>query len=427
MNHNHSNYQVRLDFINGTHGLLKKIFGLPANTLVEPIAYDPECPFKYNNFVYRISLPSPLDKENGACQNKPGCVAIPSGTSDLILRLTNSDATAMGAANRVENEVAIMTLAGAALDPSFIPHVVPRLYGWAGTTSENGEPQQGWILQELMPGIPLDKKLDDMELEEKKEIFAQIAKLLKGLQDFPLPASITKYGGLTFDNENNIISAPMTTTSTGPWPSYEAAFEARLKQALKKTDENSYIRGWHENGVRDRLEAFIERGLPECFKPLESRDDKAIIHADFSRITGLIDYDFSCVLHPSYEFLCSFGGVGGKFGGWFGIEAREERALHQAKLHGFPDPLPDDQQDGESIQWKVAKAWEDALENAGCKRPMTIPGIDIVADVDTLLSSILPWRVTNSDILRRQTDQAIQNCRNENEKVLIEILEHIRF
>jgi hypothetical protein len=75
----------------------------------------------------------------------------------------------------------------------------------------------------------------------------------------------------------------MTTTSTGPWLSYEAAFEAQLKQALKKTDENSYIRGWHENGVRDRLEAFIERGLPEYFKQLESHDDKAIIHADFSK------------------------------------------------------------------------------------------------------------------------------------------------
>jgi hypothetical protein len=145
------------------------------------------------------------------------------------------------------------------------------------------------------------------------------------------------------------------------------------------------------------------------------------------RITGLIDYDFSCILHPSYEFLRSFGCFGGKFGGWAGIEAREERALKEAKLHGFPDPLPDDQQDGKGVQWKVAKAWEDALQNAGCKRPMTIAGIDMVADLDALLSSILPWRVTNSDILRRQTDQVIQNCRNENEKVLIEILEHLGF
>lgn len=138
-----------------------------------------------------------------------------------------------------------------------------------------------------MPGIPLDEKLDDMELEEKKEMFSQIARILKGLQDFQLPASITDYGGLTFDNENNIVSAPMTTTSTGPWPSYEAAFEAQLKQALEKADENSYIRGWHENGVRDRLDAFIERGLSEYFKPLESRDEKAIIHADFSKLVFL--------------------------------------------------------------------------------------------------------------------------------------------
>lgn len=114
-------------------------------------------------------------------------------------------------------------------------------------------------------------------------------------------------------------------------------------------------------------------------------------------------------------------------GAWFGVDAREERALRNAQLHGFPESPPDDQQDGECVQWKVSKAWEDALQNAGCKRPMTIPGIDVVADVDALLSCMLPWRVTNSDILRRQSDHAIQNCRNENEKVLIEILEHVGF
>lgn len=388
-------------------------------------------------------------------------MAIPSGTSDLILRLTNSDAPAMGAVvNRVENEVAIMTLARTALDPNFEPRVVPRIYGWAGTINPGtGEPQQGWILQELMPGVPLDEKLGSMELGEKKEIFSQIARLLKSLQDFPLPRSITKFGGLNFDIESNIISAPMTTANIGPWPSYEAAFEARLKQALERSDENPYIRGWYENGVRDRLEAFIERGLPDCFKSLESRDDRAIIHADFSKhvslyvpnstacsyssflpaasnllfdissgsITGLVDYDFSCVLHPSYEFFHSFGRFGGRLGGWSGIEGREERALKKAKLHGFPDPLPTDLQDGEGGQWKVAKAWEDALRNAACKRPMTIPGIDVVADVDTLLSSILPWRITSPDILSRQTDEVIENCRNENEKALSEILEHMGF
>jgi len=193
----------------------------------------------------------------------------------------------MGTANRVENEVAMITLAAAALGPIFKPHVVPRLYGWVGSTSKQGERQQGWILQELMPGTPLDEKLDDMGLEEKKKIFAQIAKLLKGLQDFPLLASITQFGGLTFDNESNIISAPMTSTGIGPWPSYEAAFKARLKQALRKADENPYIQGWRANGVRARLEAFVERGLPASFEPLESRNQKVIVHADFSKYLSL--------------------------------------------------------------------------------------------------------------------------------------------
>ncbi|OQD75969.1 hypothetical protein PENDEC_c005G06412 [Penicillium decumbens] len=416
MNHNHLNYQVRLDFV---HGLLREKFDLPENTKVEPIAYDPECPFKYNNFVYRISLPSPLDKENGVCQSQPGCVAIPSGNSELILRLTNSDAAGMGAADRVENEVAMITLAAAALGPIFKPHVVPRLYDWVGSTSKQGKRQQGWILQELMPGTPLDEKLDDMGLEEKKKIFAQIAKLLKGLQDFPLPASITQFGGLTFDNESNIISAPMTSTG-------------------KPTRTPTSRAGTRTDGVRARLEAFVERGLPASFEPLESRDQKVIVHADFTPnnllfdassgyITGLIDYDFSCILHPSYEFLRSFDGVGSQFRGWSGIEGREQKALKEAKLHGFPDPLPDDKDGDNGVQWKVAKAWEDELEKAGCKRPMTIPGIDKVADVDALLGSILPWRVTNSDILRRQTDEVIRNCRDENEGVLIQILEHNGF
>lgn len=50
---------------------------------------------------------------------------------------------------------------------------------------------------------------------------------------------------------------------------------------------NSYIQGWHENGVRARLEAFVERGLPASFEPLESRDQKVIVHADFSKYLSL--------------------------------------------------------------------------------------------------------------------------------------------
>ncbi|KAJ5918560.1 hypothetical protein N7466_010552 [Penicillium verhagenii] len=454
MNHNHSRYQVRLDFI---HRLLSEHFGLP-DTEVTPIAYDPECPFKYNNFVYRISLSAPLNKQIETCQVQPGCVPIPRGSSKLILRLTNPDAQGMGSANRVENEVAIITLAAAALGSIFKPHIVPHLYGWSGSRSAQGDHQQGWILQELISGSPLDECLDSMDLEDKKRVFAQIAKVLKCLQEFPLPSSITHFGGLTFDANGEIISAPMTSTGIGPWSSYEASFKARLEQALREADENQYIQGWHANGVRARLETFVEHGLPSGFEPLDSREQRAIIHADFSEylslnilfvtgphtypltapsnilfdassghITGIIDYDFSCTLHPSYEFLRSFSGLGGQFRGWSGVEGHEQKALKDAKLNCFPDTFPDEKDKESLVQWKVAKVWEDKLERAGCKRPSTMPGIDRVADVDALLSSILPWRVTNSDILRRQSDEVIRKCRDDNEGVLIKILEHNGF
>lgn len=54
-------------------------------------------------------------------------------------------------------------------------------------------------------------------------------------------------------------------------------------------------------------------------------------------------------------------------------------------------------------------------------------GIEKVADVDALLRSILPWRVSNSDILRLQSEKAIFKSRNQNEGQLIELLNHLAF
>ena len=96
---------------------------------INPIQYDSEIPFKHNNFVYRISLPPPVtsDQATNDEPRQPGRVAVPDGTKELILRLTNSDAGGMKQKFRVENEVAMITLASAAL-AGFEPHVVPSVY-----------------------------------------------------------------------------------------------------------------------------------------------------------------------------------------------------------------------------------------------------------------------------------------------------------
>ncbi|GAB1311933.1 hypothetical protein MFIFM68171_02143 [Madurella fahalii] len=86
--------------------------------------YDPKSLFKYNNFVYRITSHSLISSGYVArsASLSPGCVPIPEGTKELIIRLTNPHTEGMSMANRVENEVAIMSLTSAALS-----HFRPRV------------------------------------------------------------------------------------------------------------------------------------------------------------------------------------------------------------------------------------------------------------------------------------------------------------
>jgi hypothetical protein len=70
------------------------------------------------------------------------------------------------------------------------------------------------------------------------------------------------------------------------------------------------------------------------------------------RITGLTDYDFATILHPSYEFLRSFNNAGGQFRGWYVDEESDEAALREAKLHGFPSPLPPTKADDGAVNCK---------------------------------------------------------------------------
>lgn len=307
MNHNHINYQVRLDFI---QNLLREHFNIEVkqsrirpflialvangnfiakNAVVSPIEYDADCPFKYNNFVYRATLSSPIISTGNAERTQPGCVAIPSGTTQFILRLTNPDAEGMNKRNRVENEVAIINLVSAALS-HFDPEIVPSVYGWGSAAAESS---QGWILQKLMPGVPVDAAFPDMDLKGKRVIFAQIVQILSALQKYQLPESITSFGGVTFDAEGHTVSAAMTSVDAGPWPSYEESFKGRIQVALVEADANIFIQGWRANGVRERIDAFVESGLAPQFQSLSFKYQKGIVHADFSELLTHIQFPYS--------------------------------------------------------------------------------------------------------------------------------------
>ena len=222
--------------------------------------------------------------EAGDTSRQPGCVAMPNGVTTFIMRLTNSDANGMNKQNRVENEVAIINLVAAALN-HFEPKVVPRVYGWGSAAAESS---QGWILQELMPGTSVDAALGEMDLRGQKGIFRQMCEMLSAMQKYRLPPSITGFGGVTFDDAGRTVSAVMTSVDAGPWPSYEDSFKGRLKVALAKADASPFIKGWRANGIRERLDAFVEHGLPAQFQSLTSKQEKVVVHADFSKFPSLL-------------------------------------------------------------------------------------------------------------------------------------------
>lgn len=240
---------------------------------ITPVQYEADHPFKYNNFVYRLLLPS----DTSGFQ-QPGCDDIPAGTREFIMRLSNPDSEDMHQETRVQNEVAILSLARDALS-HINPPVVPRVFGWGSASRDH----TGWILQELMPGEPLAEAFKAMPLGQKKVILEQMALFLKALQDYQLPKSIHDFGGADFDGSGAIVSGPMISAGAGPWDSLEESCRDCLKAALAKADENPYLRGWKEDGVRKRINAFIENGLPALFSDVPSKQEKSIIHGDLGK------------------------------------------------------------------------------------------------------------------------------------------------
>lgn len=124
----------------------------------------------------------------------------------------------------------------------------------------------------------------------------------------------------------------------------------------------------------------------------------------------MLDFDTAWVSHPSFEFLRSFYGLGGTFYGWEPKHSDERRALMEAKLHGFPSPLP---ASTETVDWDMAKAWEDALERYDVQRPRTMAGFQGVADVDALVQMIAPWRLCNPEAVAGLSKDQIRDLKNE--------------
>lgn len=132
-----------------------------------------------------------------------------------------------------------------------------------------------------MPGTMPDKVFKELSLDDKRVILGQMADILVLMQNFELPDTVTALGGLSFDDQGEIVSAEMTLLKGGPFKSQVDLLKAHFKAQLEEA-EGAVIEGWRRNGVRERLEKFIDSGIKENLK--ECMDTKKVmVHSDFSK------------------------------------------------------------------------------------------------------------------------------------------------
>lgn len=104
------------------------------------------------------------------------------------------------------------------------------------------------------------------------------------LQRFRLPSTIDRYGGVGFDAEGNYVNTALSMFDAGPFETYPELLRATITSKLIKADGDSRVRGWRDNGIRARLDEFLNRGLPTLLQGVASLD-KVLVHADFCKIS----------------------------------------------------------------------------------------------------------------------------------------------
>ncbi|KAK0757845.1 hypothetical protein N5P37_009137 [Trichoderma harzianum] len=424
---NHEQYNQRIDFVKS----LLQLNALEAKS-IDPIEYEMDCPFPYNNFIYHVTLESPITgpiniKSSESDKAQPGTVPFPAHSTSLLVRLSNSDPrTGLNNNNRVENEVAFMALARQALAKTKYNHIIPDVYSWAGTNSD-----PAFTMQQYMPGTIPAKTFETLSLEDKAIVLGQMADILALLQQFDIPKTVEMFGGLKFDEHGNVTSGQMSLFKGEPSATYKDFIRSIFKMKLQEADENPVIVGWEENGLRAKLDKFIDHQLDETLKDY-GQVRRVLIHGDFTtnnilfdantlQMTALLDFDFSYVATAAEEFLgFSFGNIsGGKLPGPF--ETGAHLSLRKAMLSGFTTPFVN--ADASETQWGVAAAWDKELVRAGAAKLATIPHFEDIADLYWLQDKISPFELDSPVMRRRKTAEQLRSIRNETEEMIVKFLE----
>ncbi|KAF9903599.1 hypothetical protein EC991_003511 [Linnemannia zychae] len=424
---NHANYYQRLTFINS----ILELNHLQASA-IDPIEYDAECPVEYNNFIYLVRLSTPTTSAQTLVSKSgtPGFATclLPSGSTSVIIRLTNDHpGTGVNNTNRVENEVAFMALLRKALAPTAYSHIVPGVYCWAPVSSG-----QGFTILQHMPGIMVDNIFEDLSLDDKRVILGQMADILALMQNVELPDTVTALGGLSFDDQGEIVSAEMTLLNGGPFENQEDLLKAHFKAQLEES-ESVVIEGWRANGVRERVEKFVNTGIKENLK--DCTDTKRVmVHSDFTpnnllfdaktlQVTAFLDFDFSSISTVAEEYTrFSFSHlVGGRLPGPFSTDTK--LLVRTYMLSGFPSPLPESADD----TLKLANIWDKELIRSGAKIPRNIAGFEKLTGAYYLQDLLCPFALVKEFARKRRTEEELAAIRKRTEEDICKVLDLVGY
>ncbi|KAK9427749.1 kinase-like domain-containing protein [Lipomyces doorenjongii] len=351
-----------------------------------------------NNHVYYVYLDE-SSSDPQSLPSKPGLSPLPTETA--------------------KNEVAAISLIKDALS-AYPSRIIPSVFGW-GSDSSLGSALESysWILEEFIPGEPLDKIFSALSSEQKRFIIQQIAQ---------------HYGGLGFA-EGEVISGPLTIPLGGPFATYEEIYIQNFVTQLKNAENSEMIDGWRDDDrLRKRLDIFHHRAtIEDLLKPLEDRR-RTLIHGDLDlqnilidpttlHLTALLDFDFSHIASPADEFFYSFSLVHGILTGPF--EEAEMELLRAAQLHGFAKigELPSSASGDDSpVDWEVAKIWDEELTSAGVKKPSNITGIEELAELYWFCIDVCPPFFEMPRWLARRTPEQQKKAKNGAKACLVKYL-----
>ncbi|KAM3542052.1 hypothetical protein ARSEF1564_005008 [Beauveria bassiana] len=367
-----------------------------------------------NNHVYMINLGKALKSDKVSHDVKPFTVAVPAGTSHLVMRIARAHNNVEDSI-RIRNEVAFLTLAQEAL-AEVDPLLVPRVFGWDDAT------EPSYILQEFKHGESIScDYLQGLSEQDVASVCQQLAAVTTALQGYRLP--VDGYGGLTFDDAGKMSTTKVIFRTGGPFLTYTDYLKATLEWQLEQSGSVAPLNGWRDvPGLRARIDAFVADGLDKILSKVPE-NKPTLVHGDLTlpnllfdlrtnRLVAVVDFDFGHIGSTITEFFYSFP----EFQGILLGVAEPEGDLRGLILNGFVGEV--------DAQFSIGKAWDKALAAQGAMRPSTIEGSADVADVWWFSQELMQFHWLLPRFYESQSNEQIQGWVSESRQQLETYLDH---